>query len=107
MITLTDRAVAKVKQLMIAEGKEGYGLRVAVRGGGCSGFEYGLTFEEAAAEKDKVLELSGLQVFLDDMSQLYLDGTSIDFVDSLAGSGFKIDNPQSGGSCGCGNSPSV
>ena len=107
MITLTDRAVEKVKQLMIAEGKEGYGLRVAVRGGGCSGFEYGLTFEEAAEEKDKVLELSGLQVFLDGMSQLYLAGTSIDFVDNLAGSGFKFDNPQSAGACGCGNSFSV
>jgi iron-sulfur cluster assembly accessory protein len=107
MINLTDKAIEKVKQLMIAEGKEGFGLRVAVKGGGCSGFEYGLTFEESAGEKDKVLELSGLQVFLDDMSQLYLNGTSIDYVDSLAGSGFKIDNPQSSGSCGCGNSFSV
>ncbi|MBD3868325.1 MAG: iron-sulfur cluster insertion protein ErpA [Acidobacteria bacterium] len=107
MVNLTDKAVEKVKQLMSAEGKEGYGLRVAVKGGGCSGFEYGLTFEESAGEKDKVLEVSGLQVFLDDMSQLYLNGTSIDYVDSLAGSGFKIDNPQSSGSCGCGNSFSV
>jgi iron-sulfur cluster insertion protein len=107
MINLTDKAVEKVKQLMSAEGKEGYGLRVAVKGGGCSGFEYGLTFEESAGEKDKVLEHSGLKVFLDDMSQLYLSGTSIDYVDSLAGSGFKIDNPQSSGSCGCGKSFSV
>lgn len=107
MVNLTEKAVEKVKQLMSAEGKEGYGLRVAVKGGGCSGFEYGLTFEESAGEKDKVLEVSGLQVFLDDMSQLYLNGTSIDYVDSLAGSGFKIDNPQSSGSCGCGNSFSV
>lgn len=107
MVNLTDKAVEKVKQLMSAEGKEGYGLRVAVKGGGCSGFEYGLTFEESAGEKDKVLEVSGLQVFLDDMSQLYLNGTNIDYVDSLAGSGFKIDNPQSSGSCGCGNSFSV
>ena len=107
MINLTDKAVEKVRQLMSAEGKEGYGLRVAVKGGGCSGFEYGLTFEESAGEKDKVLEYSGLKVFLDDMSQLYLSGTSIDYVDSLAGSGFKIDNPQSSGSCGCGKSFSV
>ena len=107
MINLTDNAVEKVRQLMSAEGKEGYGLRVAVKGGGCSGFEYGLTFEESAGEKDKVLEYSGLKVFLDDMSQLYLSGTSIDYVDSLAGSGFKIDNPQSSGSCGCGKSFSV
>ena len=107
MISLTDKAVQKVKQLMTAEGKEGFGLRVAIRGGGCSGFEYGMTFEEAAGEKDKVLEFGGLKVFLDDMSQLYLNGTSIDYVDSLAGSGFKIDNPQSSGSCGCGKSFSV
>lgn len=107
MISLTEKAVEKVKQLMTAEGKEGFGLRVAVRGGGCSGFEYGMTFEEAAGEKDKVLEFEGLKVFLDDMSQLYLNGTSIDYVDSLAGSGFKIDNPQSSGSCGCGKSFSV
>ena len=107
MINLTEKAIDKVKQLMSAEGKDGYGLRVAVKGGGCSGFEYGLTFEEAPGEKDKVLEYAGLQVFLDDMSQLYLNGTSIDYVDSLAGSGFKIDNPQSSGSCGCGKSFSV
>jgi iron-sulfur cluster assembly accessory protein len=107
MITLTDKAVSKVKQLMVGEGKEGYGLRVAIKGGGCSGFQYGLVFEEAPGEKDKVVEIDGLKVFLDDMSQLYLNGTSIDWVESLEGSGFKIDNPQSTGSCGCGESFSV
>jgi iron-sulfur cluster assembly accessory protein len=107
MITLTDKAVSKVKQLMVGEDKEGYGLRVAIKGGGCSGFQYGLVFEEAPGEKDKVVEIDGLKVFLDDMSQLYLNGTSIDWVESLEGSGFKIDNPQSTGSCGCGESFSV
>ncbi len=107
MITLTDKAVSKVKQLMAGEGKEGYGLRVAIKGGGCSGFQYGLVFEEAPGEKDKVLEIDGLQIFLDDMSQLYLNDTSIDWVESLEGSGFKIDNPQATGSCGCGESFSV
>jgi iron-sulfur cluster insertion protein len=107
MITLTYKAVSKVKQLMVGEDKEGYGLRVAIKGGGCSGFQYGLVFEEAPGEKDKVVEIDGLKVFLDDMSQLYLNGTSIDWVESLEGSGFKIDNPQSTGSCGCGESFSV
>jgi iron-sulfur cluster assembly accessory protein len=103
MITLTDRAAEKIRQLMATEGKEGYGLRVAILGGGCCGFEYGLTFEESAGETDEVHEVSGLKVFLDAMSRMYLAGTRIDFVDSTAGSGFKIDNPQADRSCGCSN----
>ena len=107
MLQVTDRAVAKIKQLLLAEGKEGHGLRVAVRGGGCAGFEYGLSWEEGAGENDQTLEFQGLKVFIDGMSGMYLDEVNVDYVDSLQGSGFKIGNPKATGSCGCGSSFSV
>jgi iron-sulfur cluster assembly accessory protein len=107
MLKLTDRAVEKVKQLMIKEDKQGHGLRVAVQGGGCSGFQYGLTYEKDENENDLVLEFNGLRVFVDAMSNMHLDDVTIDYVDSLSGAGFKIDNPKSTGSCGCGASFSM
>ena len=107
MLQLTDQAVEKVKQLMAKENKEGHGLRVAVQGGGCSGFRYGLSYEENRTENDHVLEFKGLKVFVDAMSHLHLDGVRIDYVDSLSGSGFKIDNPKATGTCGCGASFSM
>jgi iron-sulfur cluster assembly accessory protein len=107
MLNVTERAVAKVKELMAREDKQGFGLRVAIQGGGCSGFQYGLSYEKERGENDEVLEFQGLEVYLDAMSKLYLDGVSIDYVDSLQGSGFKIDNPKATGSCGCGSSFSM
>ncbi len=107
MLQLTDNAVKKVRQLMGAENKAGYGLRVAVKGGGCSGFEYGLTFENEAGENDQVMEFDGLKVFVDGMSNMYLEDVSIDYVDNLQDSGFKINNPNATGTCGCGHSFSV
>jgi iron-sulfur cluster assembly accessory protein len=107
MLQLTDNAVTKVKELMAAEGKDGFGLRVAVQGGGCSGFQYGLTFDETKRDNDQVLEFGGLKVFVDAMSNMYLDDVSIDYVESLNGSGFKIENPRATGTCGCGQSFSV
>jgi len=107
MIQLTDRAVSKVKQLLTAEDKSGYGLRVAVQGGGCSGFQYGLTWEEQARDNDQVLEFQGLKVFVDNLSVMYLEGVKIDYIDGLTESGFKIENPNAAGSCGCGHSFSV
>jgi iron-sulfur cluster assembly accessory protein len=107
MIQLTDRAVSKVKQLLSAEDKTGYGLRVAVQGGGCSGFQYGLTWEKEARDNDQTLEVSGLKVFVDHLSVMYLDGVRIDYIDGLTESGFKIENPNASGSCGCGHSFSV
>ena len=104
MLQLTEQAVAKVKQLLASENKEGFGLRVAVQGGGCSGFQYGMTWEDEQKPNDRVLEFDGLKVFVDAMSELYLDEVKIDYVDSLEGSGFKIDNPKATGSCGCGSS---
>ena len=104
MLQLTSKAVAKVRQLMEVEDKTGYALRVAVQGGGCSGFQYGLTFENEQKENDQVLEFEGLKVLVDAMSNIYLDDVKIDYLDSLAGSGFKIENPKATGTCGCGSS---
>ena len=107
MIEITPQAVTKVKSLLAAENKAGYGLRVAIQGGGCSGFSYGLTFENEQRPNDQVLEVDGLKVFVDAMSGMYLKGARIDYLETLQGSGFKIENPNSSGSCGCGNSFSV
>ena len=107
MLQLTDRAVTKVKQLLEAEDKQGWGLRVAVLGGGCSGFQYGLTWENDKKENDEVLEFNGLKVYVDAMSGMYLGEVNVDYVDSLQGAGFKIGNPNATGTCGCGSSFSV
>lgn len=107
MLTMTDQAVAKVQELLAKDDRAGYGLRVAVKGGGCSGFQYGLTWENEQKENDSILEFSGLRVFVDAMSNLYLDGVRIDYVDGLVESGFKIENPNATGTCGCGNSFNV
>jgi len=104
MIQMTEKAVGKVKELLSAEDKQGFELRVAIHGGGCSGFQYGLTFENAEKPNDQILEFGGLKVYVDAMSGMYLEGVKIDYVDSLDGSGFKIDNPNASGTCGCGHS---
>ena len=104
MLQVSERAVAKVKQLMGAESKEGFALRVAVQGGGCSGFQYGMSFEEDRRADDLVLEFGDLQVYVDPMSNLYLEEVEIDYVDSLSESGFKFVNPKATGTCGCGSS---
>jgi len=107
MLTITEQAVTKVKDLLAKSDREGYGLRVAVKGGGCSGFQYGLVWENEPKENDTVLDFDGLKVYVDAMSNLYLDGVRIDYVDGLVESGFKIENPNATGTCGCGHSFSV
>jgi iron-sulfur cluster assembly accessory protein len=107
MLQLTDRAVEKIKQLMAKEDTPGHGLRVTVQGGGCSGFQYGLSYEKDRGENDQVLEFNGLRVFVDAMSLLYLEDVTIDYLDSLSGAGFKIENPKATGTCGCGASFSM
>lgn len=104
MIQLSERAVSKVKELLMTDNKNGYGLRVAVQGGGCSGFQYGLTFDNEQKPNDNVLDFDGLKVYVDPMSGMYLEGVKIDYIESLEGSGFKIENPNATGSCGCGQS---
>jgi iron-sulfur cluster assembly protein len=103
MLTLTDTAIDKVKEIMAERGESG-GLRVAVIGGGCSGFQYQMSLDTEAAADDKVIEQGGLRIFIDNRSSLYLDGTKIDYVDGMNGSGFKFENPNSRAACGCGES---
>ena len=107
-LSLTPKAVTMIKLTREQEGlEEGCGLRVAVRGGGCSGFEYALDFEEEARPTDFVLEYDGLDVYLDPVSARYLEGTEIDYVMGTTGAGFKFNNPKATGTCGCGSSFAV
>jgi iron-sulfur cluster assembly protein len=103
LISLTETAADKVKELM-AEEDEVAVLRVAVQGGGCSGFEYALGFDRGAQEGDHELTLHGVDVVVDPFSAPYLRGATIDFLNGIQESGFKIDNPNASGSCGCGHS---
>ena len=104
-VILTPKAAEMVKITRQQEGiDEAHGLRVAVRGGGCSGFEYALDFENEARENDWIYEQSGLTIYVDAVSARYLEGTTIDYVMGMAGAGFKFLNPQAKGSCGCGSS---
>jgi len=105
LISLTPVAASKIKQLMAEENDaETLVLRVAIQGGGCSGFQYGLGFDAGAAEGDVELVLEGIPVVVDPFSAPYLRGTTIDFLNTIQESGFKIDNPNAVSSCGCGHS---
>ena len=105
VVNLTESAAAKIKQLMAEEpAGEAEVLRVAIQGGGCSGFQYGLGFDRGSMEGDVELEQHGVTVVVDPFSAPYLQGATVDFVDGLQESGFKIDNPNASGSCGCGHS---
>lgn len=107
-VSLTPKAADMVKITRDQEGMdESYGLRIAVRGGGCSGFEYALDFEQDPRDNDLVYDQHGLKVYLDTLSARYLQGTEIDYVLGMAGAGFKFNNPNAVGSCGCGSSFSV
>jgi iron-sulfur cluster assembly protein len=104
-IALTERAASKVRDLMALEpAGEADVLRVAVQGGGCGGFEYALGFDRGAVAGDTELEFYGVRVVVDSASAPYLRGATVDFVESLQESGFKVDNPNASGSCGCGHS---
>jgi iron-sulfur cluster assembly protein len=104
-VTLTERAATKVKALMAQEpAGEAEVLRVAIRGGGCGGFEYALGFDRGAAAGDNEAEFHGVRVVVDPASAPYLTGATVDFVESLQESGFKIENPNASSSCGCGHS---
>ena len=103
-LRLTEKAIAQAKSILTRENLEGYGLRVGVVGGGCSGHSYGLDFEKAAEPGDTVLEMDGLKVYLDASSRKYLQGTVIDYTSGLQGAGFKFNNPNATATCGCGTS---
>ncbi|MBI5626561.1 MAG: iron-sulfur cluster insertion protein ErpA [Nitrosomonadales bacterium] len=103
-LLFTDNAANKVKQLIEEEGNAGLKLRVFVSGGGCSGFQYGFTFDEEVNEDDTVLNKNGVQLLIDPMSFQYLVGAEIDYKDGIEGSQFIIRNPNATTTCGCGSS---
>jgi iron-sulfur cluster assembly accessory protein len=108
MLQLTPVAVTKVKEILSQQQPAPTGLRVAVVGGGCSGFSYHMAFEnQVNQESDNVYNFDGLQVLVDQMSEMYLEGVSIDYIDGLDGSGFKFNNPNVKSTCGCGSSFTV
>lgn len=107
-VTLTPKAVEMVKQTREQEGIDpAFGLRIAVRGGGCSGFEYALDFENEGRDNDHVYQQEDLTIYVDGLSARYLTGTSIDYVFGMSGAGFKFINPNAVGTCGCGSSFAV
>jgi iron-sulfur cluster assembly protein len=113
-VTLTESAATAVQSLMDKRNLQGYALRVYVSGGGCSGMQYGMALDGNVGQTDSVFEQHGIKLVVDEVSIDYLRGSTVDYVDTETGSGFKIDNPnavsscgcssgESGGSCGCGN----
>ena len=104
MITLTENAAGKVKELLAEEGRNDIALRVAVQPGGCSGLRYAMYLDDQVSEKDLLEEQFGVRLVMDKMSVPYLSQATIDFVDTLEQSGFTIDNPAASGGCACGNS---
>jgi iron-sulfur cluster insertion protein len=104
MITITELAATKVREISKSEGLDGQGLRLRVIGGGCAGFQYDLYFEEKPTDLDERFESHGVALFVDPLSYQYLDETEIDYVESAHGSGFKFQNPNVSSTCGCGSS---
>jgi iron-sulfur cluster insertion protein len=106
-VILTTTAISKVKEIMAQQNPAPAGLRIGVVGGGCSGFSYSMSFENAPGMMDKVYNFDGLKVYVDATSAMYLDGCTVDFVETLEASGFKFENPNVKSTCGCGSSFSV
>ena len=106
-VTLTQTAVAKVKEIMAQQDPMPAGLRIGVVGGGCSGFSYSMNFENASGMMDKVFNFDELKVFVDATSLMYLQGCVVDYIETLEAAGFKFENPNVKSTCGCGSSFSV
>ena len=106
-ITLTENAARRIAMLKQQEDAEGARLRIAVSGGGCSGFQYGLSFDEERNPDDFLFERDGIAVIVDDVSLDLLNGAEVDFVEDMMGASFQIRNPNAASSCGCGNSFSI
>ncbi|MFO0613765.1 MAG: iron-sulfur cluster insertion protein ErpA [Polyangiaceae bacterium] len=104
MITITEKAATKVHEIAKDEDLLGQGLRLRVVGGGCAGFSYDLYFEDKPTDMDEAFEDKGVKLYVDPLSYQYLDGTEIDYVEGLHGSGFKFLNPNTKSTCGCGSS---
>jgi iron-sulfur cluster assembly protein len=102
-ISLTEKAAEKVKAAIEKQGKKDAGLRLYVSGGGCSGFQYGLAFGEQS-DGDQVIDSHGVKILVDEQSAQYVDGSEVDYVESVMGEGFKVNNPNATETCGCGHS---
>ena len=107
MLQLTDNATSNVKEIMTQQNPAPSALRVAVVGGGCSGFSYHMAFDNQENPADNVYQFDGVKVLVDQMSEMYLDGVQIDYIETLEGAGFKFNNPNVKSTCGCGSSFSV
>ena len=103
-ITLTPKAIEMVKDAIEKEGLAGWGIRVGVVGGGCSGFQYSMDFEKEQKDGDLSFEQDGIRLYIDPMSSMYLQGVTVDYVVGLQGAGFKFNNPNARNTCGCGSS---
>ena len=103
-ISVTPLAVSQAKQVLASQGKAEWGIRVGVKGGGCSGLSYTMDLCESPAEEDKVFDFEGLKVFCDKKSYFYLNSLTLDYVDKLMDGGFKFINPNATATCGCGSS---
>ena len=106
-IVVTENAARRIAALRTQEEADGAFLRIAVSGGGCSGFQYGFTFDDQRSDDDFVFERDGIAVVVDDVSLGLLNGAEVDFVEDLMGASFRINNPNAASSCGCGNSFSI
>lgn len=104
MISVTEKAINKLKEISSDEGIGHLSVRVKILGGGCAGFTYDMFFDDVSTEMDEITELDGIKIIIDPLSFQYLDGVTIDYLEGLMGAGFKFINPNSTGSCGCGNS---
>jgi iron-sulfur cluster assembly accessory protein len=104
LLTVTPAAVQIIQNLLQQRNIPNHALRVFVSGGGCSGMQYGMAFEEAARDHDRIVSIDGVKLVVDPTSLIYLQGAVIDYVDSLMGGGFRIENPNAVSSCGCGHS---
>ncbi|MGC2621421.1 MAG: iron-sulfur cluster assembly accessory protein [Acidobacteriaceae bacterium] len=103
-VRLTDSAVKKVREIMATQDPIPAGLRIGVVGGGCSGFQYSMSFENQSGMMDKIYDFDGLKVFLDATSMMYLNGCVVDYVETIEAAGFKFENPTVKSTCGCGSS---
>ncbi|RMF08144.1 MAG: iron-sulfur cluster insertion protein ErpA [Alphaproteobacteria bacterium] len=106
-VTLSESAARRIGIMLEKEDRPDLKLRVAVSGGGCSGFQYGFSFDDQVNDDDTVIEDKGVTVLIDSMSLLYLIGSEIDFVEDLVGASFQVNNPNAASSCGCGSSFSI
>ena len=105
MITISERAVTELKDLMSTQAKQSAALRVWVAGGGCSGLSYGMALDDGDPEEgDQIFEQDGVKMYIDGLSLNYMEGSTVDFVDDALGGGFKIENPNATSTCGCGSS---